>query len=121
MEEKLAQLDNMTRGEEDVKIVRQALILLYARRESMIRQKSRMDWLQLGDGNTRFFHQVVQKRKCRNQIRKIYWNSGWLHKPEEIKEAFFKYYSDFFKETNKPLFNLGTLPLPSLSEQDKKT
>lgn len=34
-------------------------------------QKSRMQWMGLGDRNSRFFHKVTQSRNLRNTMRKI--------------------------------------------------
>lgn len=39
------------------------LDLLYARKASMLRQKSRIKWSIEGDKNTRFFHHCVQKEE----------------------------------------------------------
>lgn len=37
--------------------------------ESMLKQKSRVQWLELGDGNNKFFHRSLMVRRNKNQIR----------------------------------------------------
>ena len=45
---------------------------LYKKKDSMFRQKSRMDWIDLSDGNTKFFHQAIQRRIFKSSIKKNY-------------------------------------------------
>lgn len=94
---------------------------LYDFRESMLSQKARMNWLKLGDGNTKFFHQAIQKRRSINTIKKLFWGEGWLSEPEKIKQAFFEYYAEFFRSRGENLLDIGLLNLPRLPEEEKKS
>ena len=50
------------------------------------RQKSREIWLKEGDRNTRFFHQMTNAHRRRNQLTKVKVNGRWLTKESEIKK-----------------------------------
>ncbi|XP_060210485.1 uncharacterized protein LOC132637413 [Lycium barbarum] len=39
--------------------------------ESVLKQKSRVNWLKLGDSNTSFFHACIRNRLAQNQIRTL--------------------------------------------------
>ncbi|MQM06192.1 hypothetical protein Taro_039013 [Colocasia esculenta] len=44
--------------------------------ESLIRQKSRENWLTLGDSNTKFFYASIASRRARNHIKKFKDDQG---------------------------------------------
>lgn len=44
--------------------------------EGFLRQKSRIKWLQVGDQNTGYFHQVIRGRLSRNTIKTLTANDG---------------------------------------------
>ncbi|XP_038993416.1 uncharacterized protein LOC120117180 [Hibiscus syriacus] len=55
--------------------------------ELMWRQKSRSDWIHLGDRNTKYFHKKSMLRKQRNKIAAIKLNDGtWCHDEDVLKE-----------------------------------
>ncbi|KAH0926855.1 hypothetical protein HID58_019111, partial [Brassica napus] len=56
-------------------------------------QKSRIQWLGLGDRNSRFFHHATQSRNARNTIRKIVTADGRIltSLPEIKQEAAFHF------------------------------
>lgn len=89
---KLAELeDNSVKGREldncKLELEEQYLI-----RECIIRQQARITWLEEGDNNTKFFHQALQRRRSRNNIRKINYLGSSITELEEIKGAFFQHY-----------------------------
>lgn len=49
----------------------------------MWRQKSRVQWLKEGDGNTKFFHKMVNTRRNVNGIHYL-WIGGVRESNEEI-------------------------------------
>ena len=67
--------------------------LAYAE-EGFLKQKSRVQWLKLGDQNSSFFHKTVKARNARNAIKVITTGNGCrIDDPEAIKEeavGFFK-------------------------------
>ena len=60
--------------------------LAYAE-EGFLKQKSRVQWLKLGDQNTSFFHKAVKARNGRNTIKVITSANGCrIDDPEAIKQ-----------------------------------
>ncbi|KAJ6402563.1 hypothetical protein OIU84_014626 [Salix udensis] len=61
--------------------------------ESFYKQKSRIQWLMLGDRNTAFFHRSMQHRYSRNRITNLTDGDGnVLHDQEEIGAEAVKYF-----------------------------
>ena len=62
--------------------------------EEFYKQRSKIHWLDVGDGNNRFFHNAIKIREVRNGIREILRDDGTTAKTdEEIKaeaENFFR-------------------------------
>ncbi|XP_050217541.1 uncharacterized protein LOC126668378 [Mercurialis annua] len=63
--------------------------------ESIIRQKSRISWIKLGDQNTNFFHRSMIQRQARKKIISIALNNGSIcSDPERIKMEIVKHYEN---------------------------
>ena len=79
----------------------------YRLQESKISQKSRVQWLQLGDKNTKFFHIVAANRKRKNSIYRISNAAGELSNPQAIKGAILQHFIDRFnpQHLSRALFN----------------
>lgn len=61
--------------------------------EAYKRQKSRINWLALGDKNTKFFHHKMNAHRVRNTILSLVNNQGaTLDNPEAIEEEILNYY-----------------------------
>lgn len=60
--------------------------------ESMLKQKSRVKWLQLGDGNNSFFYISLMIRRNKNQILHIKARDGSILESEEICEEAVEYF-----------------------------
>lgn len=83
----------------------------------MLKQRARITWALKGDRNSKFYHQCVQRRRCSNLIRRIYWNNTWASSPVSLKEAFHNYFSGQFNGDKSPIiFKLGSLQLNKLDE-----
>ena len=55
--------------------------------EGFLKQKSRIQWLKLGDQNTSFFHKAIKSRNPRNAIKVLTSASrGRIEDPEDIKQ-----------------------------------
>ena len=55
--------------------------------EGFLKQKSRIQWLKLGDQNTSFFHKAIKSRNSRNSIKVLTLASrGRIEDPEDIKQ-----------------------------------
>lgn len=66
---------------------------LSAAEESFKKQKSRVNWLALGDQNTKFFHHKVRSNRARNKILSLVTAEGlWLDKSEEVQHEIIQFY-----------------------------
>uniref|UniRef100_A0A2N9IFR8 Uncharacterized protein n=1 Tax=Fagus sylvatica TaxID=28930 RepID=A0A2N9IFR8_FAGSY len=80
-----------------LKKLREELTILFAKEEKMWKQRSRTQWLQSGDRNTRFFHCQATQRRRRNSIQQLRDNDGvWRSSEAEIEQLLVSYYSDLF-------------------------
>ena len=120
LESKLEELEESRAHTKEHTEVKERLQELYSAKESMLRQKSRLKWLRLGDGNTKFYHQTIQRRISKNRISKIYWGNKWVADPEGIQKVFFLHFSKFFQNNGSTLLDIGELVLPRLSVEDSK-
>ncbi|XP_013630055.1 PREDICTED: uncharacterized protein LOC106335920 isoform X2 [Brassica oleracea var. oleracea] len=74
------------------------LSLQYRLEEEYWRTKSRIQWLQAGDRNTRFFHSKTKQRRSYNRIIHISDEEGKIY--TEIKDVHFqiqKYFQDLYR------------------------
>ena len=63
--------------------------------EGFLKQKSRVQWLKLGDQNTNYFHKAVKARNARNAIKIITSGNGCsIEDPVAIKEEAVRYFKD---------------------------
>lgn len=80
-------------------------------------QKSREEWLEYGDRNTRYFHGVATNTRRRNRITSLQDESGnWIDQPEELEDHAMRYYSNlFFVHDTAPSFHMQN-SFPTLEE-----
>ncbi|XP_043717559.1 uncharacterized protein LOC122665471 [Telopea speciosissima] len=65
--------------------------------ERVLKEKSRVKWLQLGDGNNSFFHKSMRSRFNRKHILEIVDQNGVVvEEPKRIKEEAVKFYCNLF-------------------------
>ncbi|XP_050207471.1 uncharacterized protein LOC126656890 [Mercurialis annua] len=63
--------------------------------EKFLKQKSRINWINLRDNNNKFFYNSVKVRRSRNKITKLYTADGnLLSTQSEISEAMVEYYKN---------------------------
>ena len=73
--------------QEQISETRVELNKLYALEEDMWHQRSRSNWAQSGDKNTRYFHAKASNRKRKNTITGLMDESNqWQKDPERVKE-----------------------------------
>ena len=84
-----------------IKSLRQELYILHAKEEQMWKQRSRTQWLQHGDRNTRFFHCQATCRQRRNRIQGITDEAGvWQQEDDKIEAGIVSYYKSLFTSFN---------------------
>jgi hypothetical protein len=72
--------------------------------ESYFKQRSRIQWLQLGDKNTAFFHKSLLHRQTRNRIHMLQDESGNnIIDEQEIGQLATSYYEQLLSPTPSPL------------------
>ncbi|XP_021767725.1 uncharacterized protein LOC110732115 [Chenopodium quinoa] len=61
--------------------------------ESIFKQKSRINWVKLGDGNSHYFFSVMKTRQARNRIDSIFdSNQVFLKDPDVISHEIISFY-----------------------------
>ncbi|XP_058215782.1 uncharacterized protein LOC131326892 [Rhododendron vialii] len=66
--------------------------------ESLWRHKSRINWMKLGDKNTRYFQAIANNRFRRNLVGSIKASGRLLEEPKDIKDAVVVHFKNNFKE-----------------------
>ncbi|XP_021984860.1 uncharacterized protein LOC110880693 [Helianthus annuus] len=56
--------------------------------EYLLKQKSRENWLKVGDQNTKYFHQVVKHKQVRNHVGQIRDLEGNIYEGKAVGDAF---------------------------------
>lgn len=70
---------------------------LYEREEIMTKQRSRVDWLQAGDQNTRYFQNRASHRKRKNTVRSLLREDGSrCSVDEEMRALAAGFYANLF-------------------------
>lgn len=73
------------------------------RNEVMWKQRARVDWLQEGDNNTKFFHSYASTRRRINRISRIKNDrDGWVEADSDIAAVAMEYFSTLFTTSNPP-------------------
>ncbi|XP_021991259.1 uncharacterized protein LOC110888021 [Helianthus annuus] len=91
-----------------------------ARRNSDVKQRSRVKWSIDGDENSRFFHSVINKRKALNKIQGLNIDSAWISKPAKVKKHIFAFFRDKFGEDLPDRPDLICENFKQLSDEDKE-
>lgn len=92
--------------------------------ESIIKQKARVDWLQLGDSNTKYFYAALKQRQSRNKLLAIYGEDDKLYlKPAEVRQEVERFSNQLLgtKADVLPPIDLHTVRAgPQLEVEDKE-
>ncbi|KAM7263196.1 hypothetical protein ACFE04_000879 [Oxalis oulophora] len=87
-----ADLTNATLIQEERLLIQQLKILLTSE-ECFYKQKSRMEWIKLGDANTKNFHNSLRDRNARINIVSLQLENGQVTRDQsEIKSAMVEFY-----------------------------
>jgi len=63
-------------------------------------QQARLNWLQEGDANSKFFHGIMSQRRRRNAIQIVYVDGAQVDGVTNIRNAVFNHFSNHFKSIN---------------------
>ncbi|XP_017620894.1 uncharacterized protein LOC108465094 [Gossypium arboreum] len=100
-------------------LIRKELENVLHHEEMLWKQKSRCEWLTLGDRNTSYFHRRTVQRRNFNKITALRDTDGdWIFDPEILKTEAVRFFQKLYGE-NPGL--LGTMPssaFPILSTED---
>ncbi|GAU38105.1 hypothetical protein TSUD_317920 [Trifolium subterraneum] len=86
--------------------------------ECLLKQKSRLRWVKVGDSNTRFFHESIKSRRRRNQLVAVKNGDQWVQGVEEVKGFVKNYFENNFKESWEHRPNLNGIQFQSLNAED---
>ena len=82
------------------------------------RQKSREIWLKEGDRNTRFFHQMTNTHRRRNQLTRVKVNGRWFTEESEIKEEVSRAFQGLLVDPGDWKLSIDGLVFERLEELD---
>lgn len=72
--------------------------------EKVLQQKSKVDWIRLGDGNNQFFHASLKTRNRMNSMMQVAKSDGTiLTRHAEIEEEILSYYGDIMGKENREM------------------
>nr|GFC07906.1 RNA-directed DNA polymerase, eukaryota, reverse transcriptase zinc-binding domain protein [Tanacetum cinerariifolium] len=63
--------------------------------ECFLSKKAKVEWLQLGDANTAYFHKVVKSQASRNRIDSVTTSEGICVDGDQVPAAFIDHYTSF--------------------------
>ena len=92
---------------------------LSIREEMYWHQRARVNWINYGDANTRFFHLTASYRKQRNRIFKLRdANDRWITDTQELKNAVKIHFADIFRSTGNRDFSRLISLVPRMISED---
>ena len=104
---KLHKLGEEPRSEDIIQqeaVLRREVNVLLVKEEKMWHQRSRINWLQSGDQNTKFFHTHASRRKRGNWIQGIEDSDGvWHEDIGKIEDEAVQYFTNLFTSTRPQL------------------
>jgi hypothetical protein len=106
---------------QQIKDKEQELDTLLDGEEMWWKQRSRADWLQHGDKNTKYFHMKASQRRKMNKIREIKDNQGtnWTDS-EDIERVLVDYFKTLFtKQTTQHIDHTVTVVKDKLNQEMK--
>ncbi|KAK1370282.1 hypothetical protein POM88_036374 [Heracleum sosnowskyi] len=98
MEDKFAKLDEENGPRNELTILKMSMEELCLIRDSMLKQKARVEWLKEGDRNSKFFNQAIQKIRVRNLIKKLLCKRRLSSDPLEIKQEAKAHFQQVFRK-----------------------
>ncbi|GKV09904.1 hypothetical protein SLEP1_g21338 [Rubroshorea leprosula] len=90
------------------------------KREAVWKQKSRANWVGLGDANTAFFHRCVHARRAQNVISGILGEDGWVEEPEMVKAEAVRYFCQLFQNEKWSRPMMGGIQFRKISAEQRE-
>ncbi|XP_057803511.1 uncharacterized protein LOC131018823 [Salvia miltiorrhiza] len=91
----------------DEEVVTQAKInKALTRKNNLLQQKSRVSWLQDGDRNTKFFHNMIKYKKKPQIISHLNIHGNLVYDQEAIGKHVVDFFSALFEETNQEALDI---------------
>jgi len=122
--EVLDKCDNGGNLQEDMRIRRIQLLgdlrCMSERDNAMLRQKSRVQWLEKGDLNSKFFHSKLRWRRLNNDIKGFVLDGEWCEDPHRVKNAMREHFEIRFGAQPKLGLNLDGVQFRCLSNEDNE-
>nr|GEU87560.1 RNA-directed DNA polymerase, eukaryota [Tanacetum cinerariifolium] len=83
-------------------------------------QKAKIKWSIEGDENSKYYHGVLNKKRCRLTIRGVLVDIIWMESPYLVKHEFFKHFKNRFEKPNKSriLLERDFVKIISLEQND---
>ncbi|KAK7251153.1 hypothetical protein RIF29_34098 [Crotalaria pallida] len=72
--------------EERIRNLNVSLWSMASNRDSILLQRSRLQWLKEGDANSRFFHLVIRNKKSRDELKAIRVGEFWVEGVTGIRQ-----------------------------------
>ncbi|GLT40902.1 hypothetical protein SLA2020_150000 [Shorea laevis] len=85
------------------------------KREAVWKQKSRDNWIRLGDANTTFFHRSVHARRAQNGILGIFGKDEWVEEPNLVKKEAVRYFCKLFQNDQWSRLVMSGIPFRRIS------
>lgn len=63
------------------------LKLLDQKEISILSQKARVNWLEHGDTNSKYYHSRIRWRRTNNKVKGIQLNGCWCEEPNRVKRG----------------------------------
>ncbi|KAJ0749948.1 putative RNA-directed DNA polymerase [Helianthus annuus] len=89
------------------------------RKNSDLKQRSRMRWAVDGDENSKFFHAMINNRKVSNSIHGLNIDGTWCSKPALIKKQILSFFRDKFRENSPYRPELDCSNIKKISDLDR--
>lgn len=88
--------------------------------EMLLFQKGKVEWLQNGDKNSKFFHRMIQSRRYGNRIMSICNEEGARFEGDMVAEQFVNHFSKFLGSVDNvdPIIDADSLFTNKLSDTE---
>lgn len=121
--DEIDKLDDERDLEEDTRLLHMKLLsdlkLIYNKENSILYQKARVNWLEQGDTNSKYFHSRIRWRRIKNELKGVEIQGGWCEDPTKVKETVKEFFfQNKFSASTHNRITLDNIDFPSLTPAD---